>query len=81
MPSWNPWANELFLKALERRSETERQAFLDDACAGDAALRVEVEALLDASSRAGNFLEPPAAAPGSTADYTIAGPEQRFASG
>jgi serine/threonine protein kinase/WD40 repeat protein len=61
MTTWNPRANELFLQALERRGLGERQAYLDSACAGDAALRAEVEALLDASARAGTFLEAPAA--------------------
>ena len=37
MTAWNPRANDLFLRALELRSPGERQAFLDDACAGDAA--------------------------------------------
>jgi serine/threonine protein kinase len=60
MTSWNPRANDVFLKALEMRSEQERQPFLNDACAGDAALRADVEALLEASARAGRFLESPA---------------------
>src|SRR5262249_32983371 len=57
---WDPRANDLFLKALELPSPGERQAYLDGACAGDAALRAEVEALLEADARAGNFLESPA---------------------
>src|SRR2546423_12998438 len=61
MTTWNPRANDLFLKALEMHAPGERQAYLDGACAGDAALRTEVEALLEASARAGNFLEAPAA--------------------
>ena len=63
MTTWNPRANDLFLKALELRSAGERQKYLDAACAGDAALRAEVEALLEASARAGSFLESPAPAP------------------
>jgi len=43
------------------RSAEERQQYLDGACAGDAALRAEVEALLEASARASHFLESPAA--------------------
>ncbi len=35
-------------------------AYLDEACAGDAELRAEVEALLTAEGKAGNFLEQPA---------------------
>src|SRR5262249_23518127 len=61
MPTWDPRANDLFLKALELRSPGARQEYLDGACAGDAALRGEVEALLEARARAGGFLESPAA--------------------
>src|SRR5262245_41045112 len=63
MTTWNPRANDLFLKALELRSGGDRQEYLDGACAGDAALRGEVESLLEASARAGSFLEPPGADP------------------
>jgi serine/threonine protein kinase len=59
MTTWSPRANELFLKALELPS-AERQAFLDHACAGDSALRAEVESLLEANACAGSFLESPA---------------------
>src|SRR5437016_4849018 len=69
MPTWNPRANDLFLKALELRSADERRQYLDGACAGDAALRAEVESLLEASARAGGFLEAGAPAPGATADF------------
>src|SRR5262245_1249003 len=61
MTTWEPRANELFLKALELCSAGERQEYLNGACAGDAALRAEVESLLEASARAGSFLESPAA--------------------
>src|SRR5215204_5073672 len=37
-----------------------RAAFLDSACAGDAALRRDVERLIDAHERAGSFIESPA---------------------
>jgi serine/threonine protein kinase/tetratricopeptide (TPR) repeat protein len=59
MAVWNPKANDVFLKALETRSLAERQAYLDEACAGDAGLRRQVESLLEASERAGSFLEFP----------------------
>jgi tetratricopeptide (TPR) repeat protein/serine/threonine protein kinase len=59
MTTWNPRANELFLKALELRGPVERRQYLDEACANDAALRAEVESLLAASARAGHFLESP----------------------
>jgi eukaryotic-like serine/threonine-protein kinase len=61
MATWNPRANDLFLKAVEMRSADERQEYLDAACAGDAAVRAEVVALLEASAHAGSFLESPAA--------------------
>ena len=66
MPTWNPRANDLFLAALEMRSASARQEYLEGACAGDAALRTEVESLLEASARAGSFLNAPVAAAGAT---------------
>jgi serine/threonine protein kinase/WD40 repeat protein len=57
--TWNPRANEFFLKTLELRSADERRTYLDAVCAGDAGLRAEVEALLEASANAGDFLESP----------------------
>src|ERR1035438_5467621 len=41
----------------------QRAAFLDEACAGDAALRQRVEELLLANEEAGAFLESPAEVP------------------
>jgi serine/threonine protein kinase/Flp pilus assembly protein TadD len=61
MATWNPKANELFLKALELPSAAERGDFLERECAGDAALRAEVDSLLQANERAGQFLEQPVA--------------------
>jgi eukaryotic-like serine/threonine-protein kinase len=61
MPTWNPRANDLFSKALELLSADERREYVEAACAGDEPLRAEVEALLEASARAGSFLESPAA--------------------
>ena len=48
-------ARRLFEQALDR-PEAERAAFLDEACGPDARLRAEVHALLEADSRAGDFL-------------------------
>jgi serine/threonine protein kinase len=62
MTTWDPRANELFLQALELPSAGARKDYLDGACAGAAALRAEVEALLEAGARAGSFLEAPAPA-------------------
>src|SRR4051794_14620952 len=74
MTTWNPRANDLFLEALELRPAAGRRAFLDRACAGDAALRAEVEALLEASDRAGSFLVSPPGSP--TPPTAPAAPEQ-----
>ncbi len=50
---------ELYHAALDRDPE-EREAFLDEACAGDEALRREVESLLRFDDRAQRFIEAPA---------------------
>src|SRR5215510_14013798 len=47
---------EIFLAALEQEPE-QVSAFLDKACAGDQALRREVEKLLASDQRAGRFIE------------------------
>ena len=60
MAEWNPHANEIFLKAMEIEPEAKRRQFADEACGDDAELRAQVESLLHAAERAGNFLEPPA---------------------
>jgi WD40 repeat protein/serine/threonine protein kinase len=51
---------EIFAAALEKSNGPERAAFLDVACAKDAALRENVEQLLREHDRVGNFLEAPA---------------------
>jgi serine/threonine protein kinase/WD40 repeat protein/tetratricopeptide (TPR) repeat protein len=58
MNTWNPNANELFLKALEIQSDKDRVAFLSESCGDDTSLRAEVEGLLQANAQAGGFLEP-----------------------
>src|SRR5215471_9253628 len=60
MSGWNPKANEIFLKALERSSVAECRALVDKACAGDSLLRADVEGLLEAHLAAGSFLARPA---------------------
>jgi WD40 repeat protein len=50
----------VFAAALEKSTPTERAAYLEDACAGDAALRKRVEALLASHEGAAGFLEKPA---------------------
>jgi serine/threonine protein kinase len=68
MGTWNPRANTIFLKAIELPSPAERQAFVEEACQGDDALRDQVGALLAANDQAGSFLESPAPAPTVTRD-------------
>ncbi len=45
---------EIFAEALRLSIPAERRAYLDQACAGNAALRQEVESLLEAYEQAGS---------------------------
>ena len=47
---------DVFAAALECPGAAERTAYLDEACAGDAALRARIENLLGAAEQAGGFL-------------------------
>ena len=58
--------NELFQAAVEREP-AERSGFLADACLGDGELRSEIESLLAAHERAGDFIETPAVRPSAPA--------------
>ena len=58
-----PSVETVFGEAMEIATPAERSAYLDRACGGDAVLRRQVESLLDAHTRAGNFLESPASTP------------------
>jgi hypothetical protein len=58
MTDANPHLMTIFSAALDCESLEERNAYLDQACGSDAALRVRVEALLQAHEQAGRFLEP-----------------------
>jgi len=49
----------LFFAALDKNTAAERAAFLESACAGDADLRRQVEKLLDAHLKLGDFLQKP----------------------
>jgi WD40 repeat protein len=60
----------IFSAALEKPSPEERSALLDESCAGDAALRQRVEALLKAHQEANSFLQGPLPA----VDATPTGP-------
>jgi tetratricopeptide (TPR) repeat protein len=51
---------EVFLAAVDQADPNQRQAFLLQACAGNAALRRKVEALLGRHEQTGRFLEQPA---------------------
>jgi hypothetical protein len=51
---------EILGQAVEISDLIERKVFLDEACAGDEALRSEVESLLAAYVQSGDFLDVPA---------------------
>jgi hypothetical protein len=52
-------AEQVFFAALEKGSPAEQAAYLDEACAGNPALRARVEKLLAAHPRVGSFLQSP----------------------
>ncbi|MBU0640691.1 MAG: serine/threonine-protein kinase [Planctomycetes bacterium] len=54
---------ELF-NAVAERAPADRAAYLQEACAGDARLRAEIDSLLVADSAAGDFMGTPAVGPG-----------------
>jgi WD40 repeat protein/serine/threonine protein kinase len=58
----------IFAEAVEIAASRERAAYLDKACGADAALRAEVERLLEAHEQAGDFLEGPPVAANVTLD-------------
>jgi tetratricopeptide (TPR) repeat protein/serine/threonine protein kinase len=60
--------SQVFRNALQRATPAERAAYLDEACAGDPALRAAVDALLRAHDRAPDFLEQPLSALAGTVD-------------
>src|SRR2546423_1171529 len=59
--AWNQQANDVFLEALEAPSPERRAAYLAQRCGDDPELMAQVKSLLEASERAGSFLEAPAA--------------------
>jgi serine/threonine protein kinase len=59
----------VFAAALEKTNPTEQATFLDQACAGDAALRARVETLLRSHERTHNSLTRPVAEHGPTGTY------------
>src|SRR5436853_3016468 len=52
---------DIFIAALQKEDPAQRQAYLDQACAGQPELRRQVEQLLLLHEGAGSFLEKPAA--------------------
>jgi tetratricopeptide (TPR) repeat protein/serine/threonine protein kinase len=59
---------DIFIAALQKEDPAERQAYLEEACTGQPALRRQVESLLQLYESAGSFLERPAAgSPGTEA--------------
>jgi serine/threonine protein kinase/WD40 repeat protein len=71
MSNQKPSPETLLAAALEISGAAERRAYLDHACGGDAALRQEVESLLDANAAAGEFLLHPAAIGAGAAETTM----------
>jgi WD40 repeat protein/serine/threonine protein kinase len=65
---------DLFMATLQIEGAAERSAYLDRACAGEAALRQRVEALLAAFEQAGSFLQQPAGDPRAMSDVARPGP-------
>src|SRR5262245_18941173 len=57
-----PDVQSIFGRALEIESRRDRDAYLDEACESNARLRAEIDCLLAASGRAGQFMRRPAAA-------------------
>jgi hypothetical protein len=55
-----PSARAIFERALELASPADRQAYLDELCAGRPDVRDKVQALLNAHADAGSFLAEPA---------------------
>jgi serine/threonine protein kinase/tetratricopeptide (TPR) repeat protein len=60
MADWDPTVNEIFIRAIEAGSSSERAAVLDQSCGDNGELRRKVEALLIVHDGAGSFLENPA---------------------
>jgi serine/threonine protein kinase len=70
----------LFLAALEKSTPEERQAFLEQACGQDVALRARVQLLLEADARSRGILERCAAPADGTAAYALSATVGQFIS-
>jgi serine/threonine protein kinase/WD40 repeat protein/tetratricopeptide (TPR) repeat protein len=71
---------DIFLAAVEK-APVDRAAYLDAACASDAELRAQVEALVRSHEEAGSLLEQPLFRPGPTEDAPPAGEQPAVAVG
>src|SRR5262245_54092437 len=60
---------DIFIAALQQQDPAQRQAFLDQACAGQPELRRQVDNLLRLHQGAGSFLENAAAGPPPTGAF------------
>jgi serine/threonine protein kinase/Tol biopolymer transport system component len=60
--------NLLFLEALEKPTVEQRASYIDEICKNDPRLRGELESLLKAHDKAGNFLDSPIFEPDITVD-------------
>ena len=60
---------DIFIVAVHKEDPAERQAYLDEACAGQPELRQQVEHLLRLHEGAGSFLEKPAAESAATGAF------------
>jgi len=61
-------AGEIFQNAIEIEDPAKRERYLENACKEDTKLRGEVEALLSAHEKAGDYLEAPAVDANATID-------------
>jgi WD40 repeat protein/serine/threonine protein kinase/tetratricopeptide (TPR) repeat protein len=68
---------EIFMAAVQIKSAAEREAYLQEACGADPAVRERVQRLLRVYKNAGSFLELPAAAP----TMTVTADEQPLTEG
>jgi WD40 repeat protein/serine/threonine protein kinase len=62
---------DIFYQAISLGSPVERDVFLQQACAGNPALRASIEALLRANEGASGFLQQPAAAPFANGEQAV----------
>jgi serine/threonine protein kinase len=70
-----PSVEAIFFAALEKGTPEQRAAYVGQACGDDAELRRQVERLLTAQAKVGNFLEEPAGPAGDAASISFPFPE------